>query len=382
MILSDALALSDRRTTRDGYLVASARAARTGIQTYLGAEVGKPEMAVVRVYRPEEEVFHKDARASYAHKPITNDHPPEAVSATNWKDHAVGHVDGEIARDGEFIRIHMMIADGAAIAALDSGKRELSAGYTCDLDWTAGTTPAGEVYDAIQKNIRINHVALVDRGRAGSDCRIGDGGVRHDPPHKEPLPMTLKTGTVDGIPVEVTDQGATVINTLQTRLADAKTTHDRLVADHAATIAAKDAAHAALLKTKDTELATKDAEIEKLKASQVSDAQLDALATARADVIGKAKAIVADIKTDGQSIPAIRRAVVVAKLNDAAVKDKSDDYVEARFDLLADAAKPGDPVRDTIRNGLTVVGDAKTEADKARAKRDEELRNGWKGKAA
>lgn len=172
--LSDALAINDRRTTGDGYLVASARAARTGVQVYGGSEVGKPEMAVVRVYRPAEEVFSGDSLSTYANKPITLGHPPAGVSAATWKQHAVGHVDNGIVPDGQFVRVSMMIADAAAIGDLNNGTRELSAGYTCDLEWTAGTAPDGQTYDAIQRRVRINHVALVPRGRAGSDCRIGD----------------------------------------------------------------------------------------------------------------------------------------------------------------------------------------------------------------
>ena len=172
--LSDALAINDRRTTGDGYLVASARAARTGVQVYGGSEVGKPEIAVVRIYRPAEEVFSGDSLSTYANKPITKGHPPKGVTAATWKQHAVGHVDNGIVPDGQFVRVSMMIADASAIGDLNNGTRELSAGYTCDLEWTAGTAPDGQAYDAIQRRIRINHVALVPRGRAGSDCRIGD----------------------------------------------------------------------------------------------------------------------------------------------------------------------------------------------------------------
>src|SRR5690606_37114050 len=111
----------------------------------------------------------------FAHRPVTNDHPDEPVTADNWKQFAVGQTADEIARDGQFIRVPLMVADAAAIKAIEDGKRELSAGYTCDLAFEAGQTASGEAYDAIQKNIRANHVAIVQRGRAGSEVRIGDG---------------------------------------------------------------------------------------------------------------------------------------------------------------------------------------------------------------
>lgn len=112
----------------------------------------------MKVYRPEDQVFDKASLGSYAHKPVTNDHPDEAVTPDNWKAVSVGQIGDEVARDGEFVGIPPIVMDAAAIKAIDEGKRELSAGYTCDLAWEPGTTPEGENYDAIQKDIRINHV--------------------------------------------------------------------------------------------------------------------------------------------------------------------------------------------------------------------------------
>lgn len=174
MTFTDRATITGTHRTADRYLAADARIARTGIQIYSGREVGKPEMASVRVYRAPEEVFAAGAMASVAHKPITLDHPAENVDATRWKGTAVGWTGDTIQRDGNFLRVPMMVADADAIASIDSGARQLSAGYTCDLVWGAGTTPEGEAYDARQVGIRINHVAVVAAGRAGSECRIGD----------------------------------------------------------------------------------------------------------------------------------------------------------------------------------------------------------------
>ena len=122
------------RETRDGYLVATPLVARTGIQEYRGIELGRADMDVVRVFRPESEVFHKDAMASLAFRPITVNHPPDMVDSKNWRKYAVGQVGEEVARDGEFIRVPIMLMDGDAIRDVKSGKREISLGYTSDLD--------------------------------------------------------------------------------------------------------------------------------------------------------------------------------------------------------------------------------------------------------
>lgn len=345
----DAAPIAGTRRTSDGYLVADVRTARTGIQLYAGHEVGKPALAMVRVYRPADQVFARDSLASYAHKPVTNDHPDEAVNASNWRDIAVGQVGDEIARDGEFVRVPLIVMDAAAIKAVGDGKRELSAGYTCDLKWDAGTTPDGEAYDAIQTDIRINHVAIVTAGRAGSQARIGDGAkswgvspINSQTADERTSPMAdnLRKVLVDGLQVETTDAGATAIEKLTKDKAETERKLADAASEHIKAIAAKDA-----------EIAAKDAEIEALKASAMSDAELDKRAAARADLIGTAKAIVADVKTEGLTDADIRKAVVVAKLGDAAIKDKSTAYIDARFDILAeDAKKPVDPVRAALMN--------------------------------
>jgi hypothetical protein len=166
---------ADVRETKDGYLVASPRVARTGIQLYRGSEVGKPQMDVVRVYRPESEVFKADSMHSFAHRPVTDDHPPVMVEASNWTDYAKGQSGGEVARDGQFIRVPMVLMDGKTIKKYKDGKSELSVGYTCDITWGTGTTPDGEQYDAQQKDITANHIALVTAARGGQELRIGDG---------------------------------------------------------------------------------------------------------------------------------------------------------------------------------------------------------------
>ena len=91
----------------------------------------------------------------------------------------------------------------------------------------------------------------------------------------------------------------------------------------------------------------------------LSDADLDARVQARADLIATAKSI-HDADYAGKSDADIRKAAVVGKLGDAAVKDKPEAYIAARFDILAeDAAKHADPVRQTLINGA----DRQTVAD-------------------
>lgn len=369
------------RRTADGYAVVSARVARGGnVQTYLGSELGITDKALVRVYRPESEVFKKDAIASYAGVPITIGHPAAKVTADSWKDLAVGETGEEVLRDGEFVRVPMMLRDAKGIATVEGGTVELSMGYDANVIIADGKTPTGEAYDAIMSDFKMNHVAIVDKARGGEQLRIGDGvntwgaaPINDATPEKEPL-MTLKTVTVDGIPIEVTDQGATVIATLQKRISDAAEAATQTETAHATAIAAKDG-----------ELAKKDAEIDALKGKVLDAAAIDKLVADRADLITKAKVLAKDVKTDGVSDADIRKAVVLAVVGDSA-KDKPATYIDARFDILVEDAvkKAGDkdPFREVVKDGLTPTADELKPVNDAYAQMVKDLKSGTTTAAA
>lgn len=299
------------RVTKDGYVVGRAKIARAGVQAYGGASVGRDDLAIVRIYRPEEEVFADAAMASLAHRPITLDHPDDFVSARNWKDLAVGNTGGRVVRDGDFVALDLALMDQAAIEAVQSGKRQLSVGYSCTLDFTAGITPDGEAYDAVQRNIRGNHLALVDVARAGPECRIGDRQPSTDGP---PL---------GALADQIIDQLASRLAEAECRLADARKALD-----------VKAGELAALTRTHADELAARDARLAD------AEANLDARIEERQAVIALAQIIVDPPPvTKGRSLAEIRRACVASALGDAAVKDRSDDYILASFEVLAASAQ-------------------------------------------
>lgn len=339
--------------TEEGYLQANVLSVRTGIQLYTGREVdpenkhGLRDRAVVRVYRSPEEVFHHDSIASFARKPLTVDHPTVDVTADNWKELAVGETDAEILRDGQSLRVPMTIRARKAITDVSLGKRQVSAGYSSVLDYNPGVTPAGEAFDVQQREIRANHIAIVDAGRAGDKHRIGDsagaatsetGKIWGAAPIKdaEPKekPMNTKIMLVDGLSVETTEAGAQAITKLQDSLKAAQET----------------------IATRDGELAKVQGELEKAQKAVPTAADLDATVEARAALLADARKIaVVDYK--GLSAEDVRRKAVATKLGDAAVKDRSDAFVEVRFsDMVADADKANgkkDPVRQALSDGVT-----------------------------
>ena len=345
MIFTDSVPVTGVRRTEDGYLVAEARVARTGIQDYLGTEIdpdnehGLRDKPIVRVYRPESAVFHADAMHSYAYRPMTNGHPGgDGVNSRNWKDVAIGQTGGEVVRDGQFVKVPLVLMDAKAIEDYESGKRELSMGYGAEVVFQDGVSPEGEQYDCFLGPMKMNHLSLEHRARGGEHLRIGDQKP-HTPKGGHDMADSLRTVIVDGLSVQTTDQGAQAIDKLTKQLADAGVNIKSLTD-----------AHTAALALKDGELAKKDAEIDALKAKQLSDADIDKRVTARADLISKAKAI-ADADYTGKTDADIRKAVVVAKLGDAAVAGKADAYIDARFEILVeDVAK--NPANDPFRQHM------------------------------
>lgn len=148
--------------------------ARTGTQLYGAEELPKLKAngaGEIRVERPAEEVFRPETIASFEGMTITLFHPDgEFVNPENWSELAKGHVQnvrrGEGA-DGDLLIADLLVKDQEAIDAIKAGMRELSCGYDADYEQI-------EPGRGVQRNIIGNHVALVDKGRAGFRCAIGD----------------------------------------------------------------------------------------------------------------------------------------------------------------------------------------------------------------
>ena len=360
----DNASLDGVRVTKDGYLVGNIRCAKVGVQSYHGSEIGKGD-GLVNVYRDESEVFALDSLASFVGKPVTDNHPPVEVKASNWKQFAVGSIGEGVLRDGEHIKVPVTLMDADTIKAVQNGKREISMGYTAELEWVDGVTPQGEHYQAKQKNIRINHLAIVDKGRAGSTCRIGDALWGEQSPNNNTgeKPVATRTVMVDGLPIETTDNGAMAIEKLlQDKAAAEKLTRDAQVAADK------------VIADKDAQLAAKDAEIDALKAKQLTDADIDAKVAQRAELIATAKAI-HDADYTGKSDSEIKAAALTAKGVD--IKDKSADYIAARFDIEAETAKKADPFADAMR-GVTANAPV-TMQDNGQSEYEKRIANAYKG---
>lgn len=171
----------DDYITPEGYLRIRAKAARDGTQLYSDG------VNVWGEHRPEPEVFADRSIKSWDYKPLTNDHPPDFVSISNWHDYAVGVV-GQARKvrgaDGRwYVEVDIVVADLATLIAIRDGKLELSAGYTANLRKQRGRDAYGDQYEYEQFDIWINHLSLVDRGRAGPLARLSLDGFAWQVPH-------------------------------------------------------------------------------------------------------------------------------------------------------------------------------------------------------
>jgi len=160
--------ISKSEITDEGYLKVWCKAARTGTQLYTRGD-GKQ----CREYRPEDEVSKPESLASFGMKAVTMGHPPVLLDAENTKVHQIGHAGSQVRYNDGFVEVALLITDKNAIERIQRGDaQEVSSGYRVDFDPTPGVTPEGESYDGVQRNIRINHIAVVKKGRAGSDVRL------------------------------------------------------------------------------------------------------------------------------------------------------------------------------------------------------------------
>ena len=174
---------SKRRTNQAGFLVLpDCSLAKSGILQYsdVQCEDGTTiaDGALISVYRPKEAL--KSCYKQFANLPLTLRHPEsQEVSPKNAKDVVVGALGSNPRyeeRDGEgYIICDIIVYDDATIAAIEDGDyEELSAGYETAFRQARGVSPKGSAYEAEQFYLSPNHVALVEKGRCGSECRICD----------------------------------------------------------------------------------------------------------------------------------------------------------------------------------------------------------------
>ena len=173
---------SARSYDENGYLhVAVSPLTKETVNPYYGREVpgwqdlGLDPEKIYYGYRSGKEL--KKAVQTFNGIPVLREHKLD--SADNpLKDERVGFTGTSAVWKEPYIMNALTVVDKEAIELIERGvKRELSASYRYEPVFEAGSFN-GESYDFVMTDIRANHVALVEQGRAGADVLVYDESLK------------------------------------------------------------------------------------------------------------------------------------------------------------------------------------------------------------
>ena len=312
-----------------GFLHAKARVTRSGVFDYY-TEDGD----LIREYRSPEEVFDEKSIQSLKLKPITDDHPEEMVTVDNIKDFQIGTVGEDIQKDGDFLTTNIIITDKEMVTTIVNRKKanlpiELSLGYNCDVLPDMGIHDTDGWYTHSQRKIKYNHLSIVDKARAGRDVRILDKLNKNKKESKmaDKVQFTRKSVNLDSFKIDaitkvVDEDSLELANTLSSKLDEAVDVIVGLNKD-------KDALQGKFDQSNETITSLK-AKVDSL--SDINSPKISAMIKSRNDVENIAKMLKVDC--DGKDIKTIKCDCVIAVSKDADMKDKTDEYINARFDSV------------------------------------------------
>jgi len=326
--LEDRISVPSKRTLTDaGQMIVPCKFARTGSQLYTAGQLGLEGVdpkKVITVHRDEADVFDEKSVDTFRSSPVTVGHPRNKegiliqITAENAKEFQVGMLEGMPVRDEDTLGGNLVLTAQEAIDSLEEGTRELSAGYTCDLEEIDG-----KFY---QRNIRANHIAIVAKGRAGSSCRISDEAEVH-----------------------IFDE----LLSVQKELAEEK----KALASLADELKVQTELVDELKETSESQILS----ITKME-SQLADAKTAAEegVIERCEVIENAR-LIADMRDLGSTpVTEIKRMVILDQMPERDLTEKSDAFIDAMFEILVDSSKGETPMGKLLKQQEShVVVDAK-----------------------
>lgn len=380
------LRLDAAETTAEGYLRCVAPVTKAGVFPYKNDD-GSWRYEL----RPHAEVHSKASLDSLKMKPIQVDHRA-MLDASNVDRFKVGHMGEAYEVDGDVVRIPITVDGKAGLDAVASGKKELSMGYECDLEPAPrGSTYDGKPYTHVQRNIRYNHLAIVDRARLGSDLRLDsveqDGEVPNTlpPPKETTMSANLRKISLDGIEYEAAPE---VINAL-TKANQAVTT-EKGRADSAESALATAKSNLQKAEGERDGLKTELAQAKKDNADLVASipAKAAQMAKDRAEVDAVArKVLVGDAfeKSVALDIPGLKKAVVAARYPKATLDGMDAAKLDGMFEAVKVSVQDGDPdaeARNRERSAPRFAADrndgGEDPVEKARLKAEKAREDAWK----
>lgn len=347
--------IKDYKETPEGYLAFSdVPITRSGVFPYR-----RNDGAISHEAKLPDEILSDHTVSTAQSKAVTDDHPNGLVTVENHQQLAKGfsHTDARV--DGDKMLVSFTVTDSALINKIKNGKREVSIGFLSDIKQESGVYE-GVTYDSVQRNIEINHIAIVDKGRAGSEI-----GIRADSAawQIEEGGQTMPTYKIDSKDYEVDPVVKAHLETQQAKLdaADLKlkevdTLQGRVDA-HEATIAAK------------------DKEIADLNEKAMSADEMDEKIAERIALVEETKTFLGDsFDYTGKTDREVKEAVITSVNAEFKADSKSDDYVNAFYDATVGAAQTTG-FTSTGNNSMFTRNDGADKGDKDVAKKIEEMKN-------
>ena len=290
------------------------------------------------------ELLSEGTVSSANSKPITDNHPDELVTQVNARNYMKGFTATNAHVENDKLKVDMTITDKSLIDEINKGKQELSIGFETEVVPKKGEYK-GVAYDSVQRNIQINHVAVVEQGRAGHSVRLlGDSAemIEQDVQKKGKRMDTTKV-RLDGADVTVATADADKIIKLDADNAE----KEKKIAELEALIEEKKKELDELKgeaeeekKNADEAQAKADAaekELDSLKKEYSGDAMQKAV-NDRLNLVGKVKPYLGDsYDFNGKTDKQLKLDTITALDSSIDLKDKSDDYINAYFDAALQA---------------------------------------------
>ena len=314
--------------------------ARVGVFPYI-----KADNSVEMEAKLPTELLSEGTVSSANSKPITDNHPDELVTQVNARNYMKGFTATNAHVENDTLKVDMTITDKSLIDEINKGKQELSIGFETEVVPKKGEYK-GVAYDSVQRNIQINHVAVVEQGRAGHSVRLlGDSAemIEQDVQKKGKRRMDTTKVRLDGADVTVATVDADKIIKLDADNAD----KEKKIAELEALIEEKKKELDELKgeaeeekKNADEAQAKADAaekELDSLKKEYSGDAMQKAV-NDRLNLVGKVKPYLGDsYDFNGKTDKQLKLDTITALDSSIDLKDKSDDYINAYFDAALQA---------------------------------------------
>lgn len=307
--------------------------------------------AMVQMYRKADGSTDREAKlpteilsdatvASANNKPVTDNHPHGLVNTSNSKELMKGLTDSKAHVEGDMLFNDITITDPDLIKEItQGGKRELSIGFQTEVVPESGEYN-GVKYDAVQKNIRINHVAVVNRGRAGHTVRLlGDSAEAVDPEEgNEMESKDTRVVRVDGADITVLASDVDKVTKLDADNSAKQKRIDELTKQIQALTQERDQLKGTSEgNAKKADAAEKELEDYKKKFNEDSfNAEVEKAAADRMDIIDKTKPYLGDsYDFTGKSAMDLKKDSIKAVYGDSMDLDNANDsFINGCFETL------------------------------------------------